>query len=190
MRIVRQTSGGQPITAFAVAIRREEKQNALAAWHSRLCEEPYVHKRIVEAILPVFKDWMDQKDGRLTYRLTQVITGHGCFGDYLNKIGREATSNCHHCGGTAQDSADHTLAQCPAWDGERRALTGRIGSNLSLPAVVMAMLVGESNWKAVASFCETVMIAKEAAERDRERADPVRRRRRQGGRIHRPGTSA
>ncbi|XP_037296411.1 uncharacterized protein LOC115441980 [Manduca sexta] len=50
----------------------------------------------------------------------------------------------------------------------------------------MAMLVGESNWKAVASFCETVMIAKEAAERDRERADPVRRRRRQGGRIHRP----
>ncbi|XP_037296413.1 uncharacterized protein LOC119189843 [Manduca sexta] len=133
MRIVRQTSGGQPITAFAVAIRREEKQNALAAWHSRLCEEPYVHKRVVEAILPVFKDWMDQKDGRLTYRLTQVITGHGCFSDYLNKIGREATSNCHHCGGTAQDSADHTLAQCSAWDGERRALTGRIGSNLSCP---------------------------------------------------------
>ncbi|XP_045541485.1 uncharacterized protein LOC123722983 [Papilio machaon] len=52
--------------------------------------------------------------------------------------------------------------------------------DLSLPAVVNAMVGSESSWNAVASFCEEVMALKEAAERRREEdaaADPLRRRR-------------
>ncbi|KAJ0172616.1 hypothetical protein K1T71_011755 [Dendrolimus kikuchii] len=59
---------------------------------------------------------------------------------------------------------------CPAWDGERRVLGANIGPDLSLPAVVQAMVGGQPEWDAVASFCEAVMSAKEAAERERERA--------------------
>ena len=35
----------------------------------------------------------------MTYRMTQVLTGHGMFGEYLMKIGRETTDICHHSGG-------------------------------------------------------------------------------------------
>ncbi|CAH2066794.1 unnamed protein product, partial [Iphiclides podalirius] len=40
---------------------------------------------------------------------------------------------------------------------------------LSLPAVVSVMLSGDTAWRAVATFCEKVMVQKEAAERERER---------------------
>ncbi|XP_046976375.1 uncharacterized protein LOC124542473 [Vanessa cardui] len=116
---------------------------------------------------------------RVTFRLTQVLTSHGCFGEYLCKIGREATAVCHHCGAD-QDTAQHTLEACPAWTAERQVLVLEIGRNPSLRAVVSAMLRRESAWEAVVSFCKTVMVHKEIAERARERADLARRRRRTG----------
>nr|XP_026487868.1 uncharacterized protein LOC113394685 [Vanessa tameamea] len=74
---------------------------------------------------------------------------------------------------------------CPAYAGgvsrvdrgQRQVLVQEIGRNLSLRAVVSAMLRRESAWDAVFSFCETVIVQKEIAERARERADPARRRR-------------
>ncbi|CAH2264868.1 jg5703 [Pararge aegeria aegeria] len=47
------------------------------------------------------------------------------------------------------------------------------------------MLAEDRAWKAVVSFCETVLVKKEAAERDRERANPARRsQRRRAGADH------
>ncbi|KAG7294989.1 hypothetical protein JYU34_022609 [Plutella xylostella] len=160
----------------ASAVRRYEHQVALEHWRERLEEPRSCRQRAVAAVLPCFDAWM-QRPGNLTYRLTQVLTGHGCFGEYLHRIGREVAPSCHHCEGSL-DSAQHTLAVCPAWESERQILANRIGPDLSLPSVVAAMTRGKECWKAVVSFCETVMVQKEAAERDRERADPARRRRR------------
>ncbi|KAJ0182726.1 hypothetical protein K1T71_002095 [Dendrolimus kikuchii] len=106
-----------------------------------------------------------------------VLTGHGCFGRYLCRIGRESSSGCQHCSASVEDTALHTLQECPAWDGERRVLGANIGPDLSLPAVVQAMVGGQPEWDAVASFCEAVMSAKEAAERERERAAALLSRR-------------
>ncbi|KPJ10005.1 hypothetical protein RR48_03793 [Papilio machaon] len=60
----------------------------------------------------------------------------------------------------------------------RRVLQQHVGSDLSLPALITAMLSRTAAWRAVASFCEAVMQKKEAAERARERVNPVRGRRR------------
>ncbi|CAH2040246.1 unnamed protein product, partial [Iphiclides podalirius] len=50
------------------------------------------------------------------------------------------------------------------------------------------MLSGDTAWRAVAIFCEKVMVQKEAAERERERMDPTRRRGRRHARasLHGP----
>ncbi|XP_053990429.1 uncharacterized protein LOC128882726 [Hylaeus volcanicus] len=47
----------------------------------------------------------------LTYKL--LCVGHGCFGEYLQRMGRESTAQCHHCGEKV-DTARHTLEECPA----------------------------------------------------------------------------
>jgi hypothetical protein len=38
-----------------------------------------------------------------------MLTGHGVFGEYLLKIGREVTSICHH-----RREEEDTLEFCPA----------------------------------------------------------------------------
>lgn len=170
-RVLRQRGG----TATSDEIRVRAHRRAINRWRERLYERRSIRQRVIEAILPCFQAWLDRK-GRITFRMTQILTGHGCFGVYLNRIGREPTPHCHHCG-SVQDSAQHTLEECPAWVSERTDLVQHIGTDLSLPAVVAAMLESAAAWEAVSTFCETVMVQKESAERERERADPARRRR-------------
>ncbi|KAJ0169137.1 hypothetical protein K1T71_014945 [Dendrolimus kikuchii] len=98
-----------------------------------------------------------------------VLSGHGCFGRYLCRLGREPTSGCHHCDTGDEDTALHTLQECPAWTEQRRQLVAFTGLDLSLPAVVRTMVGSRTGWDAVSSFCEHVMFAKEEAERERER---------------------
>ncbi|CAB3221284.1 unnamed protein product [Arctia plantaginis] len=146
-------------------LRRNAHTQALRAWQARLVIQGCASQRAVGAVLPSFEAWVGRNDC-VTYRLTQMLTGHGCFGEYLNRIGREATAQCHHCG-SDRDSAQHTLEDCPAWESERRVLVGQIGRNLSPPALIAAMLASGEGWAAAVSFCEDVMLQKEAAERDR-----------------------
>ncbi|XP_072763564.1 uncharacterized protein [Anoplolepis gracilipes] len=114
--------------------------------------------------------------------MTQILTGHGCFGEYLHRIGKEGTTSCHHCE-DGRNTAQHTLDSCSAWVNERRALIDVIGFDLFPRAVVAAMLEEEIKWRAVVSFCETVMSRKEAAEKEKERERHVVRQPRRHHRL-------
>ncbi|XP_061729129.1 uncharacterized protein LOC133534050 [Cydia pomonella] len=107
-------------------------------------------------------------------------SGHGCFGRYLkDRARRELTAVCHHCD-CPEDTAQHTLEVCPAWEEERRILSDVVGHDLSLPSVVRSMVDSDRSWRAVLDFCEAVMVQKERAERDREddpASQPLRRKR-------------
>lgn len=175
---------GERLVPRQVEARRAELRQALVAeWRTRLAQ-PTAGHAAVAAVRPVLEEWLNRSHGALGFRLTQVLTGHGCFGKYLCRIGREPTSQCHHCGDCRVDTALHTLAECPAWAEQRRDLVAAVGAagNLSLPAVVSTMVGSESGWNAVATFCEAVMLAKEAAEREREAASSHPSRSRRTGR--------
>lgn len=58
-------------------------------------------------------------------RKTKILTGHGCFGKYLNRIGRESTAQCHHCR-KDEVSTQHTLLECLVRASERKTLIVRI----------------------------------------------------------------
>ncbi|XP_047994441.1 uncharacterized protein LOC125232725 [Leguminivora glycinivorella] len=121
------------------------------------------------AVRPVLKEWVERKYGAPSFHLTQLLTGHGCFGWYLcERVGREPTTACHHCDRRAVDTAQHTREECPAWDEPRAALFTVIGGDLSLPALIRHMLSSEEEWEAVTTFSVVVMTQKEAAEKVRE----------------------
>jgi len=150
------------------AIRRWVADSVLVGWQRQLSGPAYEEQRVVRAVLPVFDRWMGRPWGRITFRVAQVLTGHGCFGRYLCRIGREASPGCHHSE-EDQDTAQHTLEACPAWEVQRRVLISVTGEDLSLAAVVREMVRDEKAWRAVTAFCEDVMAAKEVAERERRR---------------------
>ncbi|KAJ8722226.1 hypothetical protein PYW08_004628 [Mythimna loreyi] len=111
--------------------------------------------------------------------MTQVLTGHGKFGRFLHRIRAEETSGCRHCEASPEDTVEHTVEVCPAWEEHRRVLVGVIGGgDLSRRALVQAMVHSEEEWQAVASFCEAVMLVKEEADRIRQRQRRTRRSRR------------
>ncbi|XP_046968246.1 uncharacterized protein LOC124535889 [Vanessa cardui] len=151
----------------------------LPRWEEDL-GSPTAGHATVEAIRPHLSRWIKRSHGTLTFRLTQVLTGHGCFGKYLHKIvRREITPACHACGAPV-DTACHTLMECAAWGPQRHSLVAIIGGELSLPNVITAMIGSERCWNEMASFCESVLSQKEAAERAREEsaaADSLRRKR-------------
>ena len=122
--------------------------------------------------------WLDGAGPSLTYRVTPVLTRHGCFGKYLHRIKKEATARCHHCDASV-DSVQHTLEFCPTWALSRRDLIMEIGWDLSPPAILEALLASERGRRAVTSFCEQVMLRKEG---EGEGADlPLREDRPWGG---------
>lgn len=160
------------------------RQSLMGRWEARLAQ-PRAGLWTVEAVRPVLKDWVDRAHGSLTFRLTQVLTGHGCFGKYLCRIaGREPTTVCHHCD-CDEDTAQHTLAVCPAWVDQRRVLDTVVGADLSMPALIKSMLDSERSWTAMLDFCEVVISQKEAAEREREIASNLPIRSRRAGRRRR-----
>lgn len=148
-------------------------------WTQRL-EVPTAGHWTITGVRECLAEWVTRQHGSLSFRLTQILSGHGCFGRYLHKVAeREQSSRCHHCEAD-EDTAQHTLQFCPAWEEQRVVLVAEIGADLELPAIVQSMVSSATAWEAVAAFCEQVMQQKEAAERGREEnplAPPNRRRR-------------
>lgn len=160
------------------------RRSMLEEWKEQTAQ-PRAGHWTVEAVRPVLEDWLDRAHGSLTFRLVQVLSGHGCFGKYLCRIaGREPTTVCHHCS-CDEDTAQHTLEECLAWASERRDLVAVVGNDLSLPALINSMLGCERSWEAAVSFCEQVMFQKETAEREREMNTDLPMRRQRAGRRRR-----
>lgn len=159
------------------ALKDHARRSMREEWDRYLADPSLPGQRTVGAIRSVLQEWTDGARRGITFRTAQVLPGHGCFGSYLCRIGKEATTHCAHCEAT-EDTADHTLAQCPAWAVERRVLQDKIGMDLALPAVIAATVQSEENWQAFSSFCENVISQKEEAEHKRERrGERVRRAR-------------
>jgi len=74
-----------------------------------------------------------------------------CSGEFLCRIGKERTAECHHCD-HLHDSAQHTLEACPVWAAERAELVVTVRADISLPAVIRAMVGGRGAWRAVSSY--------------------------------------
>lgn len=167
--------GGVPTNKMRAAILCRSRKILIKKWRRQLLESKATENRTVHAILPNLEKWLDRKWGGNTYRMTQMLSGHGCFGEYLGRIGKEIDATCHHCNGD-RDTAQHTLEECPAWAEERRVLVQKIGGDLKLESLITAILQSENAWVALSSFCETVITQKEKAERERERENPDRQR--------------
>ncbi|XP_047985761.1 uncharacterized protein LOC125225989 [Leguminivora glycinivorella] len=157
----------------------DARDAVLREWSDRL-EFPTAGHWTVNAIQPVIKEWVGRQFGVVSFHLTQVLSGHGCFGKYLcERSKREPTPACHHCN-SIEDTAQHTLAECPGWEEHRNELVAVVGGDLSLQAIIKTMTQNKTCFKAMISFCEAVMAEKELAERAREEdidAHPLRRKR-------------
>ncbi|KAL6417496.1 hypothetical protein ACFW04_012693 [Cataglyphis niger] len=143
------------------------------------CENPNLAgARTRDAILPHFQEWIGRKHGNISFRITQLLTGHGCFGTYLHRIGKVPEPYCEHCNvQNEEDSPEHTLEDCKAWEENRNKLCEKLEVNpnmLTLEKLIQQVLRSKGKWEALAEFANTVMLRKEVAERARQEEEARR----------------
>ncbi|XP_046742525.1 uncharacterized protein LOC124409153 [Diprion similis] len=163
----RQNAGEVVDEGVRLTMLAEERRAVHAQWREDLNRPGLPSGPLREAIQGAWEGWIARKHGAMTFRLSQILTGHGCFEGFLHRIGRATDPSCKHCGGEI-DSVEHAIAECPAWKAEREELQSAIGLGLGLGDLVHAMARDKQGWAAVAKFAERVMTAKEVAERERQ----------------------
>ena len=60
-----------------------------------------------------------------------MLTGHGRFDEYLQRIGKEPITAFHYCDAEVDS---YTVEKCSAWTEEGALLAGTIGKDFSLSA--------------------------------------------------------
>jgi len=163
----RDRNEGPPLDEIK-AIRLEERTAMQRRWIAMYDSRDVAGVRTRDAILPHIDEWMVRGWGGISFHMTQLLTGHGCFGKYLYRIGKEESPSCWHCSGEC-DSSEHTLEWCPAWGVQRAEMREAIliGPEISLPTLVGRICTDKTAWAAFVRFASRVMTAKEDAERVR-----------------------
>jgi len=149
-------------------VREEEALLTRRQWEISLQRPVMAGIRTRDAILPHLAEWLDRAYGGATFHLTQILTGHGCFGSYLHRIQRIDTPICLLCGSGEVDDVDHTVQRCDVWETDREELQRFIGEDLRLSAIVRVISEKREAWDAMTKFADEVMGAKEEDERRRE----------------------
>ncbi|XP_077294850.1 uncharacterized protein LOC143917239 [Arctopsyche grandis] len=144
--------------------KNDAKERTRSLWQTR-CDAS-TEGRWTHRLIRDLRVWSRRKHGELCFHPTQILTGHGCFGSYLHKIGKKVTSGCHHCS-AENDDAEHTAFDCPAWNHSKKYILGV--NPLTTINMIPAMLESAEAWTACTRFAVCIMQEKEEAERDREK---------------------
>lgn len=113
--------------------------------------------------------WCGRNFGEVSFHLTQVLTGHGCFAAYLKRFGIQESDSCAQCG-TSPDDPEHAIFQCDAWENWRRSTCAQLDiETLSPDNVISTMLKSAVNWTAISKLLQRIMSTREAEERERQR---------------------
>lgn len=150
-------------------IKEEEFFRLCNLWRAQL-ERPNTPGEYTKlAIVPQMDAWLAHDSGSMSFHITQIMTGHGCFSRFLCRIGKRDSAACDFCD-DGEDDATHTLKFCSMWNIQRERLREKLGLNadFSLGEIVDAIIVGKEAWTAFSAFAEDVMRKKEEEERRRE----------------------
>ncbi|XP_025264647.1 uncharacterized protein LOC112638028 [Camponotus floridanus] len=153
-------------------VRNGENLLLLRQWDVYLGRPGISGLKTVSALRPFLGRWLNRNFGEVNYYMSQMMTGHGSFGHFLYRIGRRDTAACYHCS-SADDSLDHTIAECSAWDIPRFEFRRKMGlgnnDSLTLRVIVEKILQKKEYWNAFSHFAVVVLKVKEE-ERKREGA--------------------
>lgn len=164
-----------------VWIRFQCRRQTLKEW-SRILTAPSISgQRFVGAILSMLDSWVHRTWSGLSFRATQILTRHKCFGLYLCRSKRQCVG-CHHCG-SPNDTAQYA--------GRISGMDGRKGGGRWSDRTGPLSASGNRNYRgkreyAFSSFCERVMLQKKEVERQKRGQIPDRQysNRREGNKCN------
>ncbi|KAH8395953.1 hypothetical protein KR222_007052, partial [Zaprionus bogoriensis] len=100
----------------------------------------------------------------LDFYLTQFLSGHECFRQYLHKYVHDTTPVCA-LGCTELEDAEHIFFHCPYYRTVRDGANRVVGNTLTAENIVGIMLERKENWDCVKEMCAKIMKEQRRLER-------------------------
>ncbi|KAE9536737.1 hypothetical protein AGLY_006970 [Aphis glycines] len=146
--------------------RRVAREQLLVNWQEQW--DTAGNGRWTHCLIRDVAAWYRRKHGEVSYHLSQVLTGHGCFGKYLNKFCNLESDVCAQCG-EAPDSPEHAMLKCDAWDRWRREACVYLEvTELTAENAIGIMLESRASWERISQLFTRIMMSREEEERRKQ----------------------
>ena len=132
--------------------KRRERAASMQAWQESW--DSSQKGRWTHRLIPNIEKWTTRKHGELNYHLTQFLTGHGGYRQYLHRVGHDDSPLCPTCG-EAED-VEHVMTRCPRFLEERRSLPTMPNGTIVAENIVVEMLNSEETWSTVCSVIKRI----------------------------------
>lgn len=132
-------------------------QTTMNKWEKEWEDEHNV-AQWTKTLIPKIKTWYECKHRKTDHYLTQFLTGHGVFQNYLHRIGKSNDANCKYC--EKSDSAEHTAFECARWERQRSCLNSKLGQNITKENLTDLMCKKENQWKIVHEYIKNIIKQK------------------------------
>ncbi|XP_060665572.1 uncharacterized protein LOC132797816 [Drosophila nasuta] len=160
------------ITTYAASIWRKQSSEQADFPKRVAAQVEFIQQRRMDAYPhPGVSEWVNRKHGQVNYYLTQLLSGHGCFKDYLFRFGHEADPLCPRCGIGYPEDAEHVFFNCPRFRRERESVERKYGEPVTPSNLVYHMLANMDNWEAADEMANAVMKELRREERSRRTED-------------------
>ena len=148
--------------------RKGERQKSLQRWQAQW--DSSEKGRWTQQLVSWIAEWLNRKHGDPRYYLTQMLTGHGCFREYLYKYKHKGSPECPTYHGLEED-ARHVFFTCPKFNTQRRKLERTLVTAITPENLVRQMLASEKVWSATTDFAREVIeeLRKEEKKRREQR---------------------
>lgn len=171
----RLKSEGEIITIkIKIEVKNTIQDRTINQWKKRLKRDDNDGgRRIRTAIAPMMDEWIGREEGEMNYEITQMITGHGVFKQYLWRMGRNNNPECKYCGASYQDNI-HIISKCPKWSNERMTLRAGLcltaDETLDIKRISTKIVENMRKWNAFDTFSKTIIRKMMDDEREEERS--------------------
>jgi len=128
--------------------------NIVEQWQQKWDES--TKGRWTHSLIPHIGTWLNKKHGETNFYLTQFLTGHGCFREYLFKYKHVEHPYCLSCASSIE-SVEHVFIECPRFNAARRAIQIIVNEPPSCVAMVRHMVESYEKWQKISHIITAVM---------------------------------
>ncbi|CAK9834354.1 Putative 115 kDa protein in type-1 retrotransposable element R1DM [Anthophora retusa] len=108
--------------------------------------------------------WKNRKYGSVDYYLTQFLSGHGAFNQYLYKFKKRESPLCRVC--KKEENAEHVIMHCKRWENERRGIYREdSGQVINSRKLVEQAIRNKEKWRLMTETVKRILSTKETEER-------------------------
>ena len=113
--------------------------------------------RTTHALIPNIAAWTSRKHGEVNFYMTQFLSDHGCFRNYLHKYRHASSPDCPACVSIV-DSAELVLFHRPRFAEERHEITVKCGTTINGTNLTEVMLKNAGTWEVIANGMRSILL--------------------------------